>query len=140
MFAILVGNRHLGSNPRSVAMCDTIVSSILTDLMTKHGVGLNVLSISCDTAFGKSVRVFCEENGIKFAEFVVYFNGPRERDEYDRTYKARHAALLDAGDVFHIVNNPKQVTTIRDLLERVKEANKPYYLYNEKGTVIEFKN
>jgi hypothetical protein len=94
--------------------------------------------MGCDLGFGRDVKVYCEEHGIKFAEFVVYFNGPREKDEYASYYNVRHAALVDIGDEFHIAVTQSRMSSVEDLASRVKSTGKPYCLYDEDNKVIEY--
>lgn len=110
---------------------------MLAERKVYYGDDLTVISISCDTSFGRDVKVYCEERGIKFIEFVVYFNGPREKDEYMAAYVARHASLLEIGDEFHIAVSQNRQALVEDLVQRVKSSQKPFALYSDKNEVID---
>jgi len=141
-FLVLVGNRHFGFNRAKLPLCNEIIKNILTDAVKRYGSDLNVVSISCDTAFGRCVRDYCFENGIRFCEFTVYFNGPRGRKEdYNAVYCARNSSLVDIGTEFHLVLGSRSRETgevVVDLLNKVKVSVKPYVMYDETGTQIEF--
>lgn len=132
----VVGSRHRGWT-RAIDH-DGLIGDILQPRKEFYGEGLTVASIGCDVGFGKSVKAYCEEHGIKFFEFVVYFNGPRPREEYTAAYVARHAALLDCAHEFHITVSSTRRANVEDLVERVRASGKPYALYNEENVVIEY--
>ena len=136
MYLVFIGNRHLGYNRKHAEFCAIMIDKIISSYVERYNSLLNISSISCDTAFGKGIRDYCEEHGIKFAEFVVYFNGPRDKTEYEKAYKARHAALVDMGEEFVVVNSSRQMTLL-DLMYRVRLSKKPYTFYNDKGTIVE---
>ena len=132
----VVGARHRGWS-REVNHSD-LISMIIQPRKEYYKEGLSISSIGCDVGFGKAVKEHCEENGIKFFEFVVYFNGPRQREEYAKAYIARHASLLEVADEFHITVTGTRHAIIEDLVERVRTSGKMYCLYNEQNEVIEY--
>lgn len=133
---VIAGTRHRGWS--RVVDHGGLIASIIEPRKEYYKQELNVSSISCDVGFGKAVKEYCEENGIKFFEFVVYFNGPRERHEFTAAYMSRHAALVDVGDEFHVTVSQTRKSTIEDLVERVKRSGKTYALYNEQNEVVEY--
>ena len=138
---VLVGARHRGWK-RSVDNM-AIIKGVLEERrkqLGEHAHELNVASMSCDAGFGKDLRVYCEEEGVKFCEFVVYFNGPRDRAEYNRAYRARHAALVDIGDEFFIAVLNSRKSTVEDLVERVRDSGKTYVLYDDTNNIIEYRD
>lgn len=131
----IVGSRHRGWT-RGVDH-QGLIEQVLSPRREYYGEQLNVVSIGCDVGFGKAVKEYCEETGIKFFEIVVYFNGPRSKDEYARAYNSRHAALIDCADEFHITVSSTRSTNVEDLIERVRSTSKPYAAYNEQNEVVE---
>jgi hypothetical protein len=134
---VFVGPRHRGWAKASVDNSSTI-DTVLNPRKDYYKEDLNVVSISCDVGFGRDLKIYCEERGIKFLEFVVYFNGPRSKPEYSAAYHARHAALVEIGDEFHIITSKNRASNVEDIIERVKQLSKPYVVYNENGETIEF--
>ena len=133
----IVGSRHRGWGKRAVDHT-ILIDSILQSRKEYYKDALNVSSLYCDRCFGKAVKDYCEEQGIKFFEFVVYFNGPREKHEYTAAYLGRHAALLEVCDEFHIAVSDTRSSTIEDLVQRVIASGKSYVLYNDNNEAIEF--
>lgn len=132
---VLVGSRHRGWS-RDVNHIG-LIETVLKPRQEYWQHELSVSSIGCDVGFGKAVKEYCEEFGIKFFEFVVYFNGPREKAEYTAAYSARHAALLDVGDEFHITVSNTRKSSVEDLVLRVQQSGKSYALYDEDNNVVE---
>lgn len=132
---VVVGSRHRGWT-RDVDHL-ALIEAIIGPRKEYYGTTLSVSSIGCDMGFGKVVKEYCEENGVKFFEFVVYFNGPREKEEYTAAYLARHAALLYVGDEFHITVSNTRRSAVEDLVTRVRESGKSYALYDEENKVVE---
>jgi hypothetical protein len=132
---VIVGSRHRGWTRQIDHI--SLIQAIIDPRKDYYREGLSVASIGCDIGFGKAVKEYCEENGIKFFEFVVYFNGPREKAEYTQAYQARHAALLDVGDEFHITVSKTRRSAVEDLVTRVQGSSKTYVLYDEDNTVLE---
>lgn len=136
---VIVGARHRGwkRSVDNLAIIKGVIEGRQKQLGA-HAHELNVASMSCDAGFGKDLRIYCEEEGIKFCEFVVYFNGPRERDEYNRAYRARHAALVEIGDEFFIAVLNSRKSTVEDLVDRVRNSGKTYVLYDDGNNIIEY--
>lgn len=132
---VLVASRHRGWNKPADNI--SLITSLLSERSAYYGADLTVASIGCDHGFGKDVKDYCEEHGIKFVEYVVYFNGPRDKSEYEAAYKARHAALLDIGVEFHMLVSNNRRTTVEDLVERVQRSAHDYAIYDESNHVIE---
>lgn len=133
---VIVGARHRGWS-REVNH-QALIESIIAPRKEFYGQTLSVSSIGCDVGFGKATKEYCEEQGVKFFEFVVYFNGPRSKEEYTYAYLARHAALMEVGDEFHITVSQTRQSTVEDLVERVRASGKLYVLYDELNNVLEF--
>lgn len=131
----IVGSRHRGWT-RGVDH-QGLIEQILAPRIAYYGDQLNVVSIGCDVGFGKAVKEHCEETGIKFFEVVVYFNGPRSKEEYARAYNSRHAALIDCADEFHVTVSSTRSTNVEDLIDRIRTTSKPYAAYDENNVVLE---
>lgn len=132
---VVVGSRHRGWT-RDVDH-PALIEAIIAPRKEYYGSELSVSSIGCDMGFGKAVKEYCEENGVKFFEFVVYFNGPRSKEEFRAAYLSRHAALLFVGDEFHITISGTRKSDVEDLVERVRASGKSYALYDEENKVVE---
>ncbi len=132
---VIVGSRHRGWTQQIDHT--GLIQEIIDPRKAYYRDSLSVASIGCDIGFGKAIKEYCEENGVKFFEFVVYFNGPREKLEYKKAYQARHAALLDVGDEFHITVSKTRRSDVEDLVARVQMSGKTYVLYDEDNVVIE---
>lgn len=132
---VVVGSRHRGWT-RDVDH-QALIESIIGPRKEYYGNTLSVSSIGCDMGFGKAVKEYCEENGVKFFEFVVYFNGPRSKEEFRAAYLSRHAALLFVGDEFHITISGTRRSDVEDLVEQVRASGKSYALYDEENNVVE---
>lgn len=135
--AVVIGSRHRSWKGKGAP--DSFIGNLIQDRVKVHGGALTVTSLGCDMGFGKAVKVYCEEEGVKFFEFVVYFNGPRPRDEYASCYRARHAALLELGDEYYMFTTTEGQTHLDDLLDRVRASGKPYYMFDKDYNLIEFK-
>lgn len=132
---VVVGTRHRGWS-REVDH-NELIDAIIRPRKEYYGDALSITSIGCDMGFGKAVKEYCEENGVKFFEFVVYFNGPRSKEEFAAAYLSRHAALLFAGDEFHITVSATRRSAVEHLVEQVRASGKSYALYNEANNVVE---
>lgn len=135
---VIVGPRHRGWS-RSVNN-GGLIRSVLLERKEYYGSDLNVASISCDVGFGADLKAYCEEAGVKMIEFVIYFNGPREKEEYSQAYLARHAALVEIGNEFHLAVSNSRRSTVEDLVSRVKASGKPYFIYDEDNVLMESKD
>lgn len=136
---MFVGPRHRGWAKGVSVDNSALIDAVLRPRQEFYHEDLNVVSISCDVGFGKDLKIYCEEHGIKFLEFVVYFNGPRLRSEYSAAYSARHAALLEIGHEYHMVTTKNRQSNVEDIIERVKQRTPlaSYCVYGEQGEVLE---
>jgi hypothetical protein len=134
---VFVGPRHRGWAKNASVDNSSTIDSVLAPRKEYYGNDLNVISISCDVGFGKDLKAYCEERGIKFLEFVVYFNGPRSKPEYAAAYNARHASLLEIGEEFHVITSRNRQSNVEDIIDRLRLTKKPYAIYNEETEVIE---
>ncbi len=135
--AVIVGSRH--RSWRETATHVEFIAHLIQDRLRAHGSQLTVTSLGCDMGFGKAVKVYCEEEGVKFFEFVVYFNGPRPKEEYATCYRARHASLTEIGHEYYMFTTHEGQTQLDDLLDRVREVGKPYYIFDKDYNLIEYK-
>jgi hypothetical protein len=129
----IVGSRH--RVPKVASDNIALISQILLPLISEP---ITVLSLGCDQGFGKDVKDFCNEQGISFAESIVWFNGPRSQAEFNHLFLSRNAAIAWAATEFHLVVSAKRNTHVEDLLARVKELGKPFTVYNEKNEIVEY--
>lgn len=134
---VVIGSRHRSWKEKGSH--EEFIGHLIQDRVKAHGGALTVTSLGCDMGFGKAVKVYCEEEGVKFFEFVVYFNGPRPRDEYADCYRARHAALLEIGSEYYMFTTTEGQTHLDDLLERVRSSGKPYYMFDKNYVLIEYR-
>lgn len=134
--AVIVSSRHRGWHEDTHKEW---IARLITDRLEAYRGELTVTSIGCDTGFGKAVKTYCEEEGVKFFEFVVYFNGPRSRQEYAACYRARYASLLEVGHEYYFFTTKSGQTHLDELIERVRASGRPYYIFDKDYNLIEFK-
>ena len=135
---VIVGWRSKGwRHPGSEDPCTGVVRYIIEDLQQSAMLEqVRVCSIGTDSGIGAVVKASCTTFGVPFFEYKVQFQGGSQ-EEYLSGYVARHAALLEVGDEFHIFVSGSRKSIIENLVERVKRSDCSYRLYNERGEVIE---
>jgi len=141
---VIVGARHRGWNSdrsyqtQEATEHDTkIVSELLTKIAVAHG-DFVVLSLGCDIGFGRMILTSCEDRKIPFVEVRIKRTRKVPKDIYELLHIARHAALLELGEEFHLFIAGSRVSNLEDFVQRLQDGKgkQPYYVYDENGFVI----
>lgn len=135
---VIAGSRHRGwqdgvpHNLQEGSVADLeLVSQLLNQLCAVHGDQLLVLSVGCDTGFGRMVRTRCEQMGLPFAEVGMRISEKVPREQYVLLWLARHAALVDLGQEYHIFVVDSRFSHIEDLVTRAEQSGLPCTIYTE---------
>jgi len=133
----IVGSRHRSPNNPSgnIDLINKIVQEVRLDPANDN---FTIMSLGCDKGFGKDVKDYCNEQGIKFAEILIWFNGPRTKEEYNDLFLSRNSAIAQAGSMFYLAISSKRVTQVEDLLAKVKLLGKPFKVYDEVNQLVEY--
>lgn len=118
----VIGSRHIKVNRLWVA-------TLIQDRVATYGSELTVTSLGCNWGFGRDVKDYCKETGVKFCEFLVYIGDTRPKEEYAKLQTARHAALMEVVDEFYIATPGTEHTA--DLVRRVTTSNKTYFIFDK---------
>jgi hypothetical protein len=140
----LVGSRHRGwqdgvagvlqrGSPEDGAM----VRHMLQEFRQRYPQGFYLLTIGCDAGFGRMVKEACEAEKVGLMEAITQFNSHMPKPHFELLHLARHAALLDVAQEFHIFVTRSRISNIEDLVSRLKGGRVPYFLYNERCEVVE---
>jgi hypothetical protein len=137
---VIVGARHLGWEDGIEARDQTgspeaarIVQQILAGIWETHGPYAYVVSLSADLGFGRSVREATLRAGLGFAEVTIRTSDLVPKGERELLWLARHAALVEIGDEFHVFLSSGH-SQMSDLIARLGQSNKPWKSYAIKTT------
>jgi len=135
---VIVGWRSKAwKHPEPDDPCSVTVRDLIEEMQQSAMLDqVRVCSIGSDSGIGAVVKATCATYGVPFFEFKVWFQGG-DQDSYISAYVARHASLIEVGDVFHIFVSDSRKSIIENLVERVKSSVHPYKLYGENGQVLE---
>lgn len=140
---VIAGSRHRGwqegipHNLQEGSAADKeLVRALLQRLQDAHGNQLLVLSVGCDTGFGRMVRNLAEEKQLSFAEVGMRINERVPREQYVLLWLARHAALVDIGQEYHIFVVDSRFSHIEDLVTRAEQSGCPTTIYSESDTQL----
>jgi len=107
------------------------------------------VTLSIQTGFCRYVANYCRKNNIRLisidsipVHFLPAVNGNRvpfgSTEDLGAIFRSRHAAVMELVDCFFI-KCCHRTTIIDDLIERVKSSDKPYFIYSEENTILEYK-
>ena len=109
------------------------------------------VTLSVMRGFGRYVLHFCQAKKIRLVtidSIVAHIPSPNmhvkvpfgSQEDLNTVFKARHAAVIELADCFFVKIIQSTVPTIMgDLVERIKRSEKPFFIYGEDNTVIEYK-
>jgi hypothetical protein len=141
---VIVGARHRGWNAErsyqtqeATEKDTTIVSELLTKSAVAYGEFI-VLSLGCDFGFGRMVLASCEDRKIPFVEVRIKRSRKVPKDIYELLHIARHAALLELGEEFHLFIAGSRISNVEDFVQRLEigKDTRPYYVYDEEGSTV----
>ncbi len=107
------------------------------------------VTLSIQTGFCRYVANYCRKHDIRLISidsipihFLPKVDGQMipfgSIDDLGNIFRSRHAALMELVDCFFI-KCCHRTTIIDDLIERVKASDKPYFIYSEENTILEYK-
>lgn len=135
---VIAGSRHRGwqegvpHNLQEGSVADReLVAYLLQRLREEHGDQLLILSVGCDTGFGRLVRTLADERQLPFAEVGMRINDRVPREQYLLLWLARHAALVDLAQEYHIFVVDSRFSHIEDLVTRAEQSGVPFTIYAE---------
>ncbi len=141
---VIVGARHRGWNAersyqtQEATEHDTdAVAELLTKSAVEHGEFI-VLSLGCDIGFGRMVLASCEDRKIPFVEVRIKRSRKVPKDIYELLHIARHAALFELGEEFHLFIAGSRISNLEDFVQRLEigEDKRPYYVYDEQSRIV----
>lgn len=109
------------------------------------------VTLSVMLGFGRYVMNFCKAHKIKLVSIdaiPVHVPSPHwqvklpfgTREDLNVVLKSRHATIIELGDCFFVKKVNSQAPTIMDdLVARIKRSEKPFFIYGEDNTAIEYK-
>ena len=141
---VIVGARHRGWNSdrsyqtQEATEADTkVVAELLMKSASDHGEFI-VLSLGCDIGFGRMILSSCEDRKIPFVEVRIKRSRKVPKDIYELLHIARHAALLELGEEFHLFIAGSRISNLEDFVQRLEDGKdkRPYYVYDEAGRIV----
>jgi hypothetical protein len=137
---VVAGSRHRGwrdglpwskqlGSPEDAEYLDALFSS----LQEEHGAKLLIMSIGCDTGFGKLVKRVAEDKGIAFGEYLVILGNGVPKPYYELFFLGRHAALLDIGKEFWVFPVKSRMSNVEDLIQRLQMTRDRRYKVIDEG-------
>lgn len=120
------------------AVTVSTIRAILAASVAEYGPDFWVISLDLASSVGVELKNLCQEMNISVAEYSVRLHrGMGSCGSMGLFYRARHASLVDIGDVYHIFGSLKRAADIEDLVERLKKSEKPYAVYGLEGDIVE---
>lgn len=115
-----------------------MVAAMLGTFRKRYPTGFCILTLGCDAGFGRMVKLECEAAQVGLMEAICQFNPHLPKPYFELLHLARHAALLDLGQEFHVFVTRHRTSNIEDLVGRLRLVQRlPYFLYDENHDVIE---
>lgn len=141
---VIVGARHRGWNAERSYQTQEATeqdTDAVDELLTKSAVEYGdfiVLSLGCDIGFGRMVLTACEDRKIPFVEVRIKRTKKVPKEVYELLHIARHAALLELGEEFHLFVVGSRISNVEDFVQRleINEDKRPYYVYDEQGKIV----
>ena len=107
-----------------------------------------IVSLGCDRGFGKDVRVYCQNTKhhmVQIESHIITISDAQgyklrlgSAEDYAKIFAARYAALMELCQIFFVRTTSKR-TVLDNLIHKLRNSDKPYYLYNEDNILVEYK-
>lgn len=142
---VIVGARHRGWNPKRsyatqvASQADELFVRNMLDNFRKTYGEFAIISIGCDITFGKMVQSTCEDAGVPFIEVRIKRTKHVPKAIYEILHIARHGALMELGEEFHVFVTNKRISNVEDLVQRLElnpRERRLYRIYDEDLEVI----
>lgn len=129
---VIVGARHRKDNTDA----DTL-GKLFTQLTNKFGRNYIVATMGCDVGIGELIRSTCINRQIPWLEYACHFSPILNQLYHEVAIMTRHAALIEFGETFYAFAGSSLMTSVEDLVERVKAAGLPIRVYGQLGAIRE---
>lgn len=117
------------------------LQSFIIRKMNEFSDDVLIVSMGADAGFGRGVRLVCGNVGAPFVEVKTAPSQKVPSHVFELLHMARHGALMDIGEEFHVFVLENRVANIEDLVQRLQlypGRNVPeYYIYDESRRVID---